>query len=165
MELREADPKDAESIFYIQKNTWVNVYPNNQHNITREDILHKFADKEKRVAKIKERMKRSEGVWVATQEEKVVGFASIAQEESKDSISAIYVLPEYQGQGIGKALLKKILEFYKNSKEIWLEVVSYNENAINFYQKHGFQVVPGTEGEHKVVENKYIPTIKMKREW
>jgi ribosomal protein S18 acetylase RimI-like enzyme len=73
-------------------------------------------------------------------------------------------LPEYQGKGIGRILLQKILDFLKNSKEIWLEVAIYNENAINFYQKSGFHIVPGTESKREIIEGKFIPTIEMKLE-
>ncbi len=64
---------------------------------------------------------------------KFVGFSVVYKDEGKDQISAVYVLPEYQCKGIGKILLKKALEFFKDSKEIWLEVAIFNKNAIHFY--------------------------------
>ncbi len=63
----------------------------------------------------------------------------------------------------GKILLQKILDFLTDSEEIWLKIAIYNEKAINFYQKFGFHIVPGTEGKHKIIERKFIPTVQMKR--
>lgn len=50
----------------------------------------------------------------------------------------MFVLPEFQGQGFGSKLLDKALNFLDNSKQISIEVVSYNQRAKSLYKKYGF---------------------------
>lgn len=167
MKARLTTINDAEGVFTVQKITWLDVYPNEKYGVKRQDIAKRFTDEEKFIAKTR---KKIEGYgkdmcgWVVELDGKIIGFSATYKEQGKDIVGAVYVLPEYQGQGIGKILLQKILDFLKNSKEIWLEVAIYNENAINFYQKFGFYLVPGTEGTHQIIEGKFIPTIQMKKD-
>ncbi|TAL62291.1 MAG: GNAT family N-acetyltransferase [Bacteroidetes bacterium] len=49
------------------------------------------------------------------------------------------ILPEYQGNGLSKILLKKSLQFVKEKgHQVKLEVHSTNLKAINLYKKSGF---------------------------
>jgi len=167
MKARLTTVNDAEGVFNVQKMTWIDSYPNEKYGVKREDIVERFADEKKFIAKTR---KKVEGYgkdicgWVVELDGKIVGFSATYKDKGKNLVGAIYVLPEHQGKGIGKILLQKVLDFLKDSKEIWLEVASYNKNAINFYEKSGFHIVPGTEGEHEIIEGKFIPTIEMKRE-
>ncbi|MBD3299799.1 MAG: GNAT family N-acetyltransferase [Candidatus Moranbacteria bacterium] len=95
---------------------------------------------------------------------KIIGMALASLEEDKVKLIALYVLPEYQRQGIGKMLMQKVLDFSKNSKQIRLEVAAYNQQAINFYQKNGFKLIPESEDQHEIIPNKFIPTVKMKKD-
>lgn len=166
MRVRLTTTSDAEAVFNVQKITWLDVYPNEKYGVKYSDILEKFADKEKITNKLKKKIesygKNSCG-WLVDLDNKIVGFSTIYKDKEKDQISATYVLPEYQGQGFGKALLQKALEFLKDSKEVWLEVASYNEKAIAFYNKFNFHIVAGTEDKHELLKGKFIPTIKMVR--
>jgi diamine N-acetyltransferase len=69
----------------------------------------------------------------------------IAQNEYKDrnslEIERLYVAKEFQGRGIGKALLEKAVEIAcaKKLDFVWLGVWEKNEKAIAFYEKNGFQ--------------------------
>jgi ribosomal protein S18 acetylase RimI-like enzyme len=57
------------------------------------------------------------------------------------------ILPECQGKGLSKILLKESLQFVKNmGTQVKLEVHSTNIKAINLYQKFGFKHL----GEYKV---------------
>ena len=62
-------------------------------------------------------------------------------------ITNIAVLPEYQGLGIGKALMKKLDDLAKleNLSFISLEVRTTNQKAISLYEKFGYK----TEGVRK----------------
>jgi ribosomal protein S18 acetylase RimI-like enzyme len=49
------------------------------------------------------------------------------------------ILPEFQGQGLSKVLLKESLRFVKSTgNQVKLEVHSTNHKAINLYKKFGF---------------------------
>lgn len=50
------------------------------------------------------------------------------------------ILPEYQGNGLSKILLKDSLQFVKKKgHQVKLEVHSTNQKAINLYKKFGFK--------------------------
>lgn len=88
-----------------------------------------------------------EGGFVAEDEGKAIGFAFgdgnwiNSNGEKVLEIHEVFVLPEYRGKGIGKALMLKLLEYGKERglKEAELWVGEKNERAIKFYKKLGFK--------------------------
>lgn len=65
-----------------------------------------------------------------------------SEEMGKDfiEIERIYIIRNYQKQGLGKYLLNKGEEIAleHNKRKIWLGVWEKNEQAISFYKKMGF---------------------------
>ena len=56
-------------------------------------------------------------------------------------IKQIHILPEYHGKGIGSNILNEIIKYgKKNKKDIYLEVLKYNDKALEFYKKIGFKI-------------------------
>jgi ribosomal protein S18 acetylase RimI-like enzyme len=54
------------------------------------------------------------------------------------------VLPEFQGYGLSKILMKESLRFVRNrAVQVKLEVHSSNKKAINLYKKFGFKHLEG----------------------
>ena len=76
--------------------------------------------------------------WVAIEETDLIGFCTIKQDEHENLIQALYVLPHYQNKGVGKRLLQTALDWFGHTKEVVLNVASYNEKAIAFYRAFGF---------------------------
>ncbi|WP_026693839.1 GNAT family N-acetyltransferase [Peribacillus kribbensis] len=70
-----------------------------------------------------------------------VGKMRVSCENGSDSwIYGFAVLPEFQGRGIGRKALKKIvLEEKRLGHDIYLEVEARNENALKLYTSTGFQ--------------------------
>ena len=71
-------------------------------------------------------------------------------------ISSLYVLPEFQGYGIGKKLLLQAEEIAAKLKhdKVWLGVMKDNIKALEWYRKIGFQFVeeePFKMGETEVM--------------
>ncbi len=64
----------------------------------------------------------------------VVGFMAIKDEE----LLALYVHPEFQGQGIGSMLMALAQEHHLY---LYLSVCVRNSDAVRFYQKQGFRPV------------------------
>lgn len=71
------------------------------------------------------------------------GFELNYSEGPKAKLHKIYLLPEAQGKGAGKALILEVADRAKkaNQKSLLLNVNKYNQNAINFYLKMGFQEI------------------------
>ncbi len=79
---------------------------------------------------------------IALIKDKVVGFVQYNKDRdgtNTGEIAAIYVLPEYQGRGIGTALLNTAVRaLTKEYKTIYLWVLSTNQKSISFYEQNGF---------------------------
>ena len=80
---------------------------------------------------------------VAEADDTILGFANFTPVNKKNhtELSAIYLLPEYQGEGIGSALLNAGIEKLKDVKEIHLDVEKENKIGKRFYKAKGFKVV------------------------
>jgi ribosomal protein S18 acetylase RimI-like enzyme len=57
-------------------------------------------------------------------------------------LERIYVLKDFQNQGIGKLMLLKAIDIGKQTKAtfLWLGVWQENKNAVRFYESHGFKI-------------------------
>ncbi len=98
---------------------------------------------------------------MAKEGDKIAGFCQIVKGKEYNELKIIYVLPEYQGKGIGKMLASKALSLLDPRKDIIVEVVEYNKNAIGFYERLGFIEFEKGKG-HEVPNGKIMPIIKMK---
>ena len=72
--------------------------------------------------------------WVIELDEEVQGFIALMGNE----VGAIFLQPEFHGQGAGKALMDKAQELHGD-----LEVEVFNENSIGrkFYARYGFETL------------------------
>ncbi|WP_020387231.1 GNAT family N-acetyltransferase [Kribbella catacumbae] len=72
-------------------------------------------------------------------DERVVGMVGVGREDELWVMWKLYILPEYQGQGVGKALLEAAISALPaDATQLLLDVLITNEPAIRFYRKHGF---------------------------
>jgi ribosomal protein S18 acetylase RimI-like enzyme len=165
IEILNAIQGDEVEIVALLKETWLATYPNKEHNITREDILNKDWGSKERLEKwrkiISENGKNGTFNFVAKAGNKIVGFCLVVKDKEFNELKVIYVLPEYQGKGIGKTLANKGLALLDPDKDTIIEVVEYNKGAIGFYEKLGFVEFEKGKG-HEVSNGKIMPTIRMK---
>lgn len=174
IDIETASPGDAEIICDIRDRAWIEAYPNAELGITAHDIevnakgLHdEFVPR--RIAYLQEKLSEGEredgATFVAKVAGKVVGFVDSNIEDGKRYVSAMYVDPETQGKGIGSKLMQKALAWHGRDADIFLEVVAYNQKAINFYKKFGFEKtdagVPEEPGRPEYMKS--VPQIEMMR--
>jgi diamine N-acetyltransferase len=93
----------------------------------------------------KQIQKKEQLFYLFSEENSNLGFFAIEhnyKNEVVTRIHKIYILPETQGRGIGKAMMDKItiLALENGSKKLSLNVNRFN-NALHFYRKIGFQTV------------------------
>jgi ribosomal protein S18 acetylase RimI-like enzyme len=72
----------------------------------------------------------------------------------------LYVLPGWQGRGLGRCLLEAAVAAYPAGRLLRLEVQAQNGPAIRFYERMGLRVVGGT-GERGGFTD--IPALVMER--
>ena len=140
--LVEATPEQVEDIFRIQKVTWLATYQNDEIGITSEMIEERFRDAEGRVHKWRESIEGGQSkIWLVKADDVAVGFCAVKKGENNNRLAAIYVDPNQQGRGVGGRLIEQALQYLGRDKDIILDVVSYNDGAIGFYSKYGFEVM------------------------
>lgn len=86
--------------------------------------------------------------YVALIDDKAVGFVVLAPSSSKPHYRgvaevSVYVNENYHNQGIGTALLKKIIEEAPESGfwSLYSVILSVNETSIRLHEKCGFRVI------------------------
>jgi len=129
-EIRRARPDDDDGIaetFNASFKTLLSFLPDLH---TRED----------RAGFITEIVPRDHELWVAEEEGRVVGLAAIGV----DTLGQLYVHPDYQGRGIGSALLAKTIELLPSGFTLW--TFPANERACRFYERHGLRAVEYGDG-------------------
>ena len=170
IQIRISVPDDVCQIREVQRITWLCTYPNDKYMISKKDIAEVFQADLTPIGKEKmeERKKRYENlntcIWVAENDHKIIGFCAAQKEINKNRIGAIYLIPDYQGKGVGKLLIKQALAWLGKEKNIYVNVVQYNTQAINFYKKVGF-VETGKNGTFDTVatlpNGKKLPEIEL----
>lgn len=71
-------------------------------------------------------------VWVVEMDNRPVAFMAI----NNDFIDQLYIHPDYQRRGIGRALLDFARE--QSPDHLWLYTLQVNIQARSFYEKNGF---------------------------
>ena len=91
--------------------------------------------------KLVEAMKNYKAVYSAWDGEKLVGLICAMDDGIMNAyVHYLLVDPEYHGQSIGRILVGKIKEHYKDYMRIC--VIAY-DTAVQFYEKCGFEISEG----------------------
>jgi len=72
--------------------------------------------------------------YIAVRNNEIVGFISMVN----NYLAALFVKNDWQGKGIGTALLNFIK---KKRKNIELKVFKKNSKSVNFYKQSGFTII------------------------
>ena len=80
-------------------------------------------------------------IYVALDGDDVVGLIRLVGDGfSSIFVQDLIVLPSYQRQGIGSALMKEALEYYKDAYQVQL-VTEETEKNVGFYRSMGFEIL------------------------
>ncbi len=153
-DIREATVEDAAGISLVQIISWHDTY----RNIVPEDFLHgmnpeRNAERWTRWLTPHPEGRKGQFILVAEVEERVIGFVSggkerEAREDYDAEVYALYLMPEYKGKGIGRALLRAVAErlHREGHRSLMVWVLAANPGR-RFYHRMG-----GTEIDRKMIE-------------
>src|SRR4030043_1102032 len=95
--------------------------------------------------------------FIAEANNQIAGYVRLFfnRAENRLYVLSLYLLPDFQGQDIGRQLLEAAEEYAaeKGVDELWIGVMGKNRQALVFYRKVGFQFVreePFTMGKTTV---------------
>ena len=140
-DVRLAVAQDAVGIVNVARRTWKDAYagiilPENQ-----ELLLGRWYAP----AALEEAIGQSESwFYVAVVQGEVIGFAQfIMKKNGRGELTRIYVLPEWQRQGVGRGLLREGLAALSThgAEEVFVHVERGNARGIGFYERRGFHQV------------------------
>ncbi|GKV70210.1 N-acetyltransferase [Sporosarcina sp. NCCP-2716] len=82
-------------------------------------------------------------LFVAKAGEHIVGFADFTPVNDKghSELNAIYLDPDWQGHGIGTALLQRGLDELGGARKLYINVEKDNTIGKRFYEAKGFEAV------------------------
>ncbi len=77
--------------------------------------------------------------------ERLAGFV-IATRHAPDSheLDWLMVHPDFHGTPVSKALMDRGMAWLGTDRPMWLNVIRFNERAIRFYRRFGFEIDPDT---------------------
>jgi len=165
--IERAKPEDAEAIMTLKRSAWLKAYVSPEHGITEEDLFAKFdlptAIENWRGGIASEAQQSDKATFVARVHGRVVGYTSPDTQDGQKRIGALYVSPDEQKHGVGSKLLQRAITWHGRDDDIYLRVVSYNQNAIGFYEHFGFQKTGKEWAEEYDAEQgmKLLPEIEM----
>ncbi|RZG73272.1 GNAT family N-acetyltransferase [Acinetobacter wuhouensis] len=127
IQIRVATPNDIEQIFDIRTAV-------KENHLSKEQLTELGITDLAILALIEQKS----SVWVAEFEQSVCGFAIADQEEG--SVFAMFVYPDAEGKGIGKALLERVEHIlFQHFSEICLETDG-RSRACTFYSRQGWHI-------------------------
>lgn len=130
--------EDTKQVQDVAKKSWNATYEGIIPNNIQENFLKGAYNDEMMQKRLSHSL-----LLVAEVENKIAGFANFSpvNEQGQSELSAIYLYPEYQGHGIGTALLDNGIAMLENLKEVYLDVEKDNTIGTNFYKAKGFKIV------------------------
>ncbi|MDI6957405.1 GNAT family N-acetyltransferase [Pantoea sp. Pa-EAmG] len=118
--IRTAKAADVDAIFYVRTSV-------TENHLSREE-MRRIGVTENVVADL---IEKSHCAWVETDDEKIIGFSMILPDEA--CLFAAFVLPEYEGRGIGRRLVELAeKELFRHHEIAWLET-DKKSRAAKFY--------------------------------
>ena len=117
-----------------------------QEIVKLEDVLHLYqavgwTNYTHQPEMLEQALSHSLAIYVALDGDAVVGLIRLVGDGfSSVLVQDLIVLPIYQRQGIGSALMKEALEDYKDAYQVQL-VTEETEKTLGFYRSLGFETL------------------------
>ena len=117
-----------------------------QEIVKLEDVLHLYqavgwTNYTHQPEMLEQALSHSLEIYVALDGDAVVGLIRLVGDGfSSVLVQDLIVLPIYQRQGIGSALMKQALEAYKDGYQVQL-VTDQTERTLGFYHSMGFEIL------------------------
>ncbi|MFC4077350.1 GNAT family N-acetyltransferase [Salinithrix halophila] len=164
MQIRPVRESDLSEIQKVARKAWLHTY---RGILPKESILkfisHAYSLDNLRKAWKKDCNKPQRQFYVATENNRIVGYGEMVEREpGKYELTRIYILPEFQGRGIGKRLLNQLMETADPLQCMFAWVEKENISGRSFYQSMDFHA-------EEEVEDNFFGTVtkllKYVRNW
>jgi diamine N-acetyltransferase len=139
MIIRQLSKEELPKVQSIAHRTW----PSTFANILSPEQIEYMLNWMYSIEMLESQFEKGHTFLLAEEDGKKLGFAGFElnhAEGPKAKLHKIYLLPEAQGKGAGKALILEVANRARNAgqKSLLLNVNKYNQKAIDFYGRIGF---------------------------
>lgn len=161
MFVRTASERDLVAVRELLVETWHATYD----PIYGAERVTEITNSWHSMASLNRRLTRPNSEFLVADDGKEIAgmaFAAADAEGKAVMLHQLYVLPRFQGHGVGGMLLDEILNCFPDAERVRLEVEGANSRAIAFYKAFGFAEV-GKTGECGVAGSG-IPALVFERQ-
>ncbi|WP_432353210.1 GNAT family N-acetyltransferase [Sporosarcina sp. A2] len=136
--IRQMIEEDIAAVQHIARETWKETY----QELLPETVQQKFLDSAYSTPMLLKRMEKTE-ILIAERNGRPVGFYNMTRIDTDGDVelTALYILPEYQRQGIGRELFAGSLTLLDRAIQMFVYVDDLNDPAKAFYEKLGFELL------------------------
>lgn len=136
--IRHMIKEDIQQVQKVARNSWYSTYENIIPLAIQDSFLQSAYSDESM-----ERRLANSYLFVAESDEQVIGFANFSplKEDGEIELGSIYLDPDYQGAGVGSALLQKGISTIEGIQDIYINVEKDNLLGKTFYVAKGFKQV------------------------
>ena len=139
---RQVEVRDVQAVRHVVWETWLATYG----AVIPEHDIRDYFDEHYSLPALTELFKKPDATgYIAEVDDVVAGFVrtEYRRNENRFFISSLYVLPAYQGSGLGRKLLAIAEEKARRYgvEQLWLAVMTDNTTALAWYAKLGFVFV------------------------
>jgi len=135
---RNAILSDVDSIAYVHVTSWQETYT----GLLDDSVIGNFdiENRKKMWSSFLQKEMSSQRVYVAVHSDKIVGIASWSVTSDHVELVTLYVLSEFQHQGIGTGLFRQVENNATEREKPLIVWVLEGNNSVVFYEKMGLQL-------------------------
>lgn len=142
IQIRQIPKEELSKVQSIAHRTW----PSTFANILSPEQIQYMLNLMYELKTLESQLEKGHTFLLVEEDGKELGFAGFELNHSdgpKAKLHKIYLLPESQGKGVGKKLILEVAARAKaaGQKNLLLNVNKYNQNAIDFYKRIGFEEI------------------------
>lgn len=153
MEFKKLYVPDSEEVRELLDSVWEGTYV----DCLTPEAMKTFSQNWGILKELSSEEEQNVAVIAAFEGKEIVGIAiSRKTDDETAEIKRLYVLPDHQGQGIGRRLLTDTLIAFSEVVDVSLWVEEQNNIAISFYEKFNFQQKETVEKEKNGVPLRLI---------
>lgn len=136
LRIRIATPAEMDIVSDLAHRIWPVCYAELIAPHERDNMLERIYSAD--ALRIQQR--EGQAFWIASLEGQDIGFASASADDKAVRIHKLYVLPDIQGKGTGRAMVDACIAHFPERQEAFLYMHRENIPARQFYERLGFAV-------------------------
>jgi ribosomal protein S18 acetylase RimI-like enzyme len=156
LQFRKASIYDIDLI----RNLALQIWPQTFENLVTPQQLITMLNRKFSKSSLVNQINHQHEFYIIYNQDKAVGFFSISMDEKVCRLHKLYIIPGFQGSGIGMEALRLILNLCNKNQQTKLVLsIHKNNEAIAFYEKAGF-IITGVQ-KRQVDKDSFITEWQM----